>query len=125
MADDLVDYPVKCHCGTVRGRFKVKKGKVVAWDCNCSDCNMRKNVHVIVPEKNFSLEMGDTPLEEVTTLYQWGTKTAVRRFCKTCGEFNNGNVVFILFVAISYVLIFLFNEKVFCHGIDLAPILMA
>lgn len=23
--------------------------------------------------------------EENTILYQWGTKTAVRRFCKTCG----------------------------------------
>lgn len=92
MADEeLFEYPVRCHCGTVRARFKTKKdkdsGKVVAWDCNCSDCFMRKNVHVIVPEKNFSLEM-DMPLEDATILYQWGTKTAVRRFCKTCGEYS-------------------------------------
>ena len=84
MSEELVEYPVRCHCGTVSGRFQYKKGTVTAWDCNCSDCFMRKNVHVIVPEKNFSLTM-DCPLEEATILYQWGTKTAVRRFCKTCG----------------------------------------
>lgn len=28
---------------------------------------------------------GSTTSESETILYQWGTKTAVRRFCKTCG----------------------------------------
>ncbi|CAB9505059.1 Centromere protein V [Seminavis robusta] len=84
MSEDLVEYPVRCHCGAVSGRFKYKPGKVIAWDCNCSDCNMRKNTHVVVPEHNFWLTM-DCPLEEATILYLWGTKTAIRRFCKTCG----------------------------------------
>lgn len=90
MTDELLfEYPVRCHCGTVRGRFKCKKenGKVIAWDCNCSDCFMRKNVHVIIPKQNLSLTM-DVPLEDATTLYLWGTKTAIRRFCKTCGEWS-------------------------------------
>ena len=79
-----MEYPVRCHCGIVSGRFKYKKGDIIAWDCNCSDCFMRKNVHVVVPERNFTVTM-DVPFEEATILYQWGTKTAVRRFCKTCG----------------------------------------
>lgn len=82
--NEMVSYPVRCHCGTVSGRFDYKNGKVVAWDCNCSDCIMRKNVHVIIPENSFALTMA-VPLEDATILYQWGTKTAVRQFCKTCG----------------------------------------
>ena len=27
----------------------------------------------------------DETLEDATILYEWGTKTAKRRFCKTCG----------------------------------------
>ena len=93
MTDELFEYPVRCHCGAVKARFKCKKenGKVVAWDCNCSDCFMRKNVHVIIPKKNLTLVM-DVDLEDATILYQWGTKTAVRRFCKTCGESNSSCV---------------------------------
>ena len=85
---EMVEYPVQCHCGAVSGRFKYAKGPVTAWDCNCSDCYMRRNVHIIIPEKNFFLTMKNSrSLEEATILYQWGTKTAVRRFCKTCGMF--------------------------------------
>jgi hypothetical protein len=85
--DDLmVDYPVRCHCGAVSGRFRYKKEcKVIGWDCDCSDCFVRRNVHVIIPEKDFTLTM-DCRLEDATILYQWGTKTAIRRFCKTCGK---------------------------------------
>jgi hypothetical protein len=48
---------------------------------------MRGNVHMIVPQKDLWLDESSMPerLEEATTLYQWGTKQAVRRFCKTCG----------------------------------------
>lgn len=45
---------------------------------------MRQNVHLVVPKEDFRLDM-EEPLDEATTLYLWGTKTAQRRFCKTCG----------------------------------------
>ena len=105
-------YSVKCHCGTVKGKFKGSTTSITAWNCNCSDCIMRGNIHVIIPQDDFRLDMMKTIrsdgnddddddhdnntdsyneqqqialLEEATTLYLWGTKTAQRRFCKTCG----------------------------------------
>ena len=114
-------FVVKCHCGSVQGRFRCNPSKgITAWKCDCSDCNMRQNTHIIVPASSgFQLDMpsakstssvsdsndGDGDAlddkeitaaaahhaeqvalyESATTLYQWGTKTAVRRFCRTCG----------------------------------------
>jgi hypothetical protein len=48
---------------------------------------MRGNVHVIVPQNSLVVDTGamKESWEEATTLYQWGTGQAVRRFCKTCG----------------------------------------
>ncbi len=81
--------------------------KVIAWECNCSDCSMRGNVHIIIPKSDFQILMPksksenenentnknenetfvqqEETFEEATTLYEWGTMTAKRRFCKTCG----------------------------------------
>jgi hypothetical protein len=79
-------YSVKCHCGIVRGKFRANKEHVVAWDCNCSDCSMRGNVHIVVPQEDFRLDMPkNTSFQDETTEYLWGTKTAKRRFCSTCG----------------------------------------
>lgn len=78
---------ITCHCKRVRAKF-ICKSKVVAWECNCSDCSMRGNVHIIVPKEDLRITMPDDnreSLEDATTLYEWGTKTASRRFCKTCG----------------------------------------
>ena len=44
---------------------------------------MRKNVHFIIPAD--ALTVDEEMLKKETTLYEWGTKTAKRRFCKTCG----------------------------------------
>jgi len=84
-------YAVGCHCGRVRGRFAVDDADETeralrAWRCNCSDCKMRGNVHVVVPRTNFRIdsetkEAGD----DATILYRWGTMVAERRFCRTCG----------------------------------------
>ena len=83
------EYRVTCHCGRMAGRFVASKTSVVAWDCNCSDCSMRGNIHIIIPGEDFQLDMpgGERKesLEEATIEYLWGTKTAERRFCKTCG----------------------------------------
>jgi hypothetical protein len=42
---------------------------------------MRGNVHFMVTQ----LQVASPNYNEETTVYQWGTKTAIRRFCKTCG----------------------------------------
>jgi hypothetical protein len=78
------EFIARCHCGNVQGRFRCNADKIYALDCNCSDCDMRKNVHTVVPAADFTI-LDEPSYEDATTLYQWGTKTAVRRFCKTCG----------------------------------------
>mmetsp|Transcript_27066 Transcript_27066/g.64240 ORF Transcript_27066/g.64240 Transcript_27066/m.64240 type:complete len:157 (-) Transcript_27066:65-535(-) len=92
-------YAISCHCGAIHARFRRDETDetLVAWDCNCSDCAMRRNVHFMVRGEDLWLVLNaddrsesTTPearrsYEENTILYQWGTKTAVRRFCKTCG----------------------------------------
>lgn len=50
-------YDGSCHCGEVQ--FTVKAPRhLVAWDCNCSICYMKKNWHFIVPARNFHLTAG-------------------------------------------------------------------
>lgn len=80
------EFITKCHCGRVQGRFWADPNRLVAWNCDCSDCKMRQNVHLVVPKEAFQLGDMNESLDEATTLYQWGTKTAIRQFCKTCGE---------------------------------------
>lgn len=47
---------------------------------------MRRNIHIVVHASHFRVDMTDEEtLEDATILYQWGTKVAVRRFCRTCG----------------------------------------
>jgi len=45
---------------------------------------MRRNIHFMIPASDF-LGVKTNNYEDETILYQWGTKTAVRRFCRTCG----------------------------------------
>ena len=47
-------YSGQCHCGAVK--FIVRSDKhLVAWDCNCSICIMKKNTHFVVPHAQFVL----------------------------------------------------------------------
>lgn len=80
------EFTANCHCGRVQVKFDADPNRLVAWDCDCSDCRMRQNVHLVVPKESFRFDMKEG-IEEATTLYQWGSRTAMRRFCKTCGEF--------------------------------------
>jgi hypothetical protein len=84
--DDAKCYPVQCHCGRIKAIVQCSSTNIVAWDCNCSDCHQRKNIHFVVPANKLCLseEMTES-LQDATILYTWGTKTAQRRFCKTCG----------------------------------------
>ena len=47
-------YGGQCHCGAVKFRLKAPK-HLVAWDCNCSVCIMKKNAHFVVPQDDFIL----------------------------------------------------------------------
>jgi hypothetical protein len=93
-------YKCRCHCGKIRATFRREKNApLTLWDCNCSDCRMRRNLHFMIPSSDFWFEGssandadsftekygGSGKFEEETILYQWGTMTAVRRFCRTCG----------------------------------------
>ena len=71
-----------CHCGDVR--FEVDApSRLVVWDCNCSDCRMRRNVHFVVPAEKLRVvsEGGVGALAE----YRFGTGVARHLFCARCG----------------------------------------
>ena len=107
-------YSISCHCDSVQANFRRDQHlPLTVWDCNCSDCGMRRNLYFMVHASNFWLVDGDGGdeqnkktdttdnddtndrnafsvkakqyFERETILYQWGTKKAVRRFCRTCG----------------------------------------
>lgn len=72
-------YAGSCHCGAVR--FRVRLGQLSAVDCNCSMCRRKGFLHLFVEPDDFVLEQGGDVLSE----YRFGTRTAVHRFCRTCG----------------------------------------
>jgi hypothetical protein len=49
--------------------------------CNCSICTMKGFIHLIVPPEDFELVSG----AEALTTYEFNTKIAKHRFCRTCG----------------------------------------
>ncbi|HKY62128.1 MAG TPA: GFA family protein [bacterium] len=68
-----------CHCGQVRFRVRIRERK--AYDCNCSICRKKGFLHLIVPEKDFSLLQGGEFLSE----YRFNTGIARHLFCRVCG----------------------------------------
>ncbi|MEM7434473.1 MAG: GFA family protein [Myxococcota bacterium] len=68
-----------CHCGAVR--FRVSFSALRAVRCNCSICEMKGFLHLIVPEACFELLSG----KEALATYTFGTHTAKHHFCKRCG----------------------------------------
>eukprot|EP00605_Chrysophyceae_sp_TOSAG23-4_P000611 GSChrysophyteH1.ASY1.ANO1.688.1 assembled CDS len=79
---EKVVYGGQCHCGAVKFRVRAPK-RLVAWLCNCSICEMKKNTHFVVPFADFIL----LPLAAhggITT-YTFNTHTAKHTFCATCG----------------------------------------
>lgn len=80
LSSETKRYSGGCHCGKVT--FDVDAPKhLVAWDCNCSICIMKKNWHFVVPFANFHLKSG----AEVITEYRFNTKVARHVFCSECG----------------------------------------
>eukprot|EP00658_Telonema_sp_P-2_P023297 TRINITY_DN19326_c0_g2_i1.p1 TRINITY_DN19326_c0_g2~~TRINITY_DN19326_c0_g2_i1.p1 ORF type:complete len:295 (+),score=49.02 TRINITY_DN19326_c0_g2_i1:181-1065(+) len=78
--DKLLTRQGGCHCGAVRFEADLPE-RVVAWDCNCSICDMKQNTHVIVPGARFRLLCDPDAL----SVYTFGTHTAQHKFCKCCG----------------------------------------
>lgn len=72
-------YTGGCHCGAVR--FKVVVEKYQVDECNCSICQKKGFLHLIVPRNKFTLLKG----EEVLTTYTFNTGVAKHKFCKICG----------------------------------------
>ncbi|CAM6102713.1 unnamed protein product [Calypogeia fissa] len=70
-----------CHCKRVRWQVKAP-AEVLCWECNCSICRMRQNLHFIVPSTDFELEEGS---QQWLTEYTFGTHQAKHLFCKMCG----------------------------------------
>ncbi|PRW20748.1 Centromere V [Chlorella sorokiniana] len=80
MQNEMITHSGQCHCGAVRFEFDAAPD-LVAWDCDCSICAMKRNTHCIVPEGDFRLLQG----EEELSCYQFNTMTAKHLFCKRCG----------------------------------------
>ncbi|KAL5547181.1 hypothetical protein UlMin_006868 [Ulmus minor] len=78
---ELVTHKGGCHCRNVKWLVQAP-AKVVAWECNCSDCSMRGNTHFVVPAERFEL-LGDS--EQFLATYTFGTHIAKHTFCKVCG----------------------------------------
>ena len=67
----LVTHAGGCHCGAVRWEATASS-RLVAWDCLCSICRMKRNTHFIVPSVRFRLLRGEADL----STYTFGTHQA-------------------------------------------------
>jgi hypothetical protein len=72
-------YEGGCHCGRVRYRVVADLDGVVV--CNCSICDKKGFLHLIVPRDRFELVSG----QGETTTYRFNTGVAEHIFCRTCG----------------------------------------
>jgi hypothetical protein len=68
-----------CHCGSIQFQIWVKDFTVLS--CNCSICQKKGFLHLIVPPEQFELLQGSESLQT----YTFNTATAQHHFCKTCG----------------------------------------
>ena len=69
----------RCHCRRVMFRVLPLSRRALA--CNCSICNMKGFLHVIVPEDHFEISRGRDHLET----YTFNTGVARHYFCRHCG----------------------------------------
>lgn len=73
-------YQGGCHCGAVQ--FEVEAPDAVeVEECNCSICRMTGFLHLIVPQRNFTLLSGADAL----VTYKFNTGVAEHKFCRICG----------------------------------------
>lgn len=72
-------YAGGCHCGAVRFRAFLRSQQALA--CNCSVCDKKGFINVIVAAEDFELLQGEAEL----STYEFNTGVAKHRFCKRCG----------------------------------------
>ncbi len=72
-------YEGSCHCGRVR--FRVEASLDAVAECNCSMCEKKGFLHLIVATGAFELVAGADEL----TSYRFNTGVAEHRFCRHCG----------------------------------------
>jgi hypothetical protein len=68
-----------CHCGRVRFRVVGPLAGITA--CNCSMCEKKGFLHLIVPPEGFELLAGADAL----ATYRFNTGAAKHHFCRVCG----------------------------------------
>jgi hypothetical protein len=76
---ELISFTGGCHCGAVR--YRVQLERLEAIDCNCSICQKKGFLHIIVPASRFTLLQG----EDALSTYTFNTGTAKHHFCRHCG----------------------------------------
>jgi len=76
----LVTHKGGCHCKKVRFEVQCSKDLLI-YNCNCTICHMKHNIHFVVPARNFKLISG---AEELTT-YTFNSHQAKHMFCSFCG----------------------------------------
>ena len=72
-------YAGGCHCRKVR--FKVRAELTTATYCNCSICEKKGFIHLIVEPSEFELLTGADALVS----YRFNTGVAEHKFCGQCG----------------------------------------
>ena len=75
----LITFAGGCHCGQVR--YQVQVEKLEAVKCNCSICNKKGVIHLIVPATRFNLLQG----QDALSTYTFNTGIAKHQFCRHCG----------------------------------------
>lgn len=84
--DNTVVETGSCHCGRIRFQVTLPSDfldSVELVDCNCSICNKKGYVHLIVPKDRFSDLTGSD--QDVHAVYTFNTHKAKHYFCKHCG----------------------------------------
>ena len=73
-------YKGQCHCKRIKFNF-FSEEKVTLLECNCSICLPYRYLHLIIENKQFSLNCNVDKLVS----YKFKTKVADHLFCKNCG----------------------------------------
>ncbi|KAI9590813.1 glutathione-dependent formaldehyde-activating [Syncephalis fuscata] len=72
-----------CHCGLIQFEVDAPADNLEIVECNCSICNKKGYLHLIVPKTRFRL--AETTDKANIALYTFGTGVAQHYFCRICG----------------------------------------
>ena len=72
-------YSGSCHCGRITFRITADLERVTV--CNCSMCQRKGFLHLILPPEQFELTNG----ADAISVYRFNTGAAEHKFCKYCG----------------------------------------